>query len=123
MVSLLELDELLAGVPGVADAGAASFPNSWVDEEIAALVVCRADASLTEESILQHCSRFLPYSAMPKRIEFVTEIPRTASGKICRAEIAERFAPFREHLFREERSGWKLADGSVAPGQAQKGAT
>jgi hypothetical protein len=56
---------------------------------------------------------------MPKRIEFVTEIPRTASGKIRRAEIAERFAPFREHLFREDRSSWKLADGSVASGQAE----
>lgn len=123
MVSLLELDELLAAVPGVSDAGAASFPNSWVDEEIAALVVCRPDASLTEESILRHCSRLLPFSAMPKRIEFVTEIPRTASGKIRRAEIAERFAPFHEHLFREERSSRKLADRSVASGQAQKGGT
>ena len=123
MVSLLELDELLAAVPGVSDAGAASFPNSWVDEEIAALVVCRPDASLTEESILRHCSRLLPFSAMPKRIEFVTEIPRTASGKIRRAEIAERFAPFHEHLFREERSSRKSADRSVASGQAQKGGT
>ena len=121
MVSLLELDELLAAVPGVADAGAASFPNSWVDEEIAALVVCRADASLTEESILRHCSRLLPFSAMPKRIEFVTEIPRTASGKIRRAEIAERFAPFREHLFREDRSSWKLADGSVRGTGSERG--
>ena len=124
MVSLLELDELLAAVPGVADAGVpASFPNSWVDEEIAALVVCRADASLTEESILRHCSRLLPFSAMPKCIEFVTEIPRTASGKIRRAEIAERFAPFREHLFRTTDRNRKSADGSIAPGQDEKGAT
>jgi long-chain acyl-CoA synthetase len=123
MVSLLELDELLAAIPGVADAGATSFPNTWVDEEIAALVVRRADASITEESILRHCSRLLPFSALPKRIEFVTEIPRTASGKIRRNEIAERFAPLREQLFREDRSGSRSADSSAAPGLAQKGAT
>jgi long-chain acyl-CoA synthetase len=116
MVSLLELDELLAAVPGVADAGATSFPNSWVDEEIGAVVVLRPDAALTEDDILSHCSRMLPYSAMPKRIHFVTGVPRTASGKIRRAEIAEQFAAYREHLFREDRAAWKIANDSSATG-------
>jgi acyl-CoA synthetase (AMP-forming)/AMP-acid ligase II len=104
MVSLLELDELLAGIPGVADAGAASFPNDWVDEEIAALVVRRPEAAITEASILEYCRNLLPFSAMPKQIEFVEGIPRTSSGKIRRVEIAERFAAFRDRLFQEDRS-------------------
>lgn len=107
MVSLLELDELLMKVPGVADAGAASFANEWVDEEIAALVVCRSDATVTKEEVFDYCRKMLPYSATPKLIEFVAEIPRTASGKVRRAEIAERFAPFREHLFRDDKSSQK----------------
>ena len=104
MVSLLELDELLAAVPGVADAGAAAFANTWVDEEIAAVVVREPGATVEEEAILRHCAMRLPCAAQPKRIEFVSEVPRTPSGKIRRTEIAERFAPFREHLFRENRS-------------------
>jgi long-chain acyl-CoA synthetase len=107
MVSLLELDELLATIPGVADAGAASFANEWVDEEIAAFVVCRPGATVTEESIFKHCRSVLPYAATPKVVEFVAEIPRTASGKIRRAEIAERFAPYRDQLFREGVSARK----------------
>jgi long-chain acyl-CoA synthetase len=102
MVSLLELDELLGRIPGVADAGASSFANEWVDEEIAALVVRQPDAAITEKVIIDHCRNSLPFAATPKRIEFVEEIPRTASGKIRRAVIAERFAPFRDRLFREE---------------------
>jgi long-chain acyl-CoA synthetase len=101
MVSLVELDELLADIPGVVDAGATSFANDWVDEEIAAFVVRRPGAAITEETIQEHCRKLLPFSAMPKRVEFVQEVPRTPSGKIRRAEIAERFATFREHLFRD----------------------
>ena len=111
MVSLLELDELLAAAPGVADAGAAAFANEWVDEEIAAFVVCRPGGTVTKEGIFKHCRSMLPYSAVPKLIELVTEIPRTPSGKIRRAEIAAHFAPFRQQLFREDKLAPKQCQG------------
>lgn len=104
MVSLLEIDELLAKMPGVADAGAASFANEWVDEEIAAFVVRQPGGELTKDAIFKHCRSVLPYAAVPKLVEFVAEIPRTASGKIRRGEIAAHFAPYREQLFREQKT-------------------
>lgn len=104
MVSLLELDETLMAIPGVADAGSAAFANSWVDEEIAALVVKEPGSALDEATITAHCRRSLPFAALPKSIEFVEEIPRTASGKIRRVEIAQRFAGLRERLFVERRT-------------------
>ena len=122
MVSLLELDEVLASIPGVADAGSARFANTWVDEEIAALIVRQPGAGLTRESITEHCRRLLPFSAVPKRIEFVEEIPRNASGKISRLEIAERFVGFRERLFIENYPAPRRADASVS-GQVAKGET
>jgi len=99
LVSLLELDEVLASVPGVVDAGSAAFANTWVDEEVAALVVKEPGSALDEAAIVEHCRRVLPWSALPKAIEFVDEIPRTASGKIRRGEIGQRFAGLRERLF------------------------
>jgi long-chain acyl-CoA synthetase len=102
MVSLLELDELLARMPGVADAGAACFANEWVDEEIAAFVVRQPGADVTGDAIFKHCRNVLPYAAVPKVVEFVTEIPRTPSGKIRRRDIAAHFTDFRTQLFREQ---------------------
>lgn len=98
-VSLLELDEVLASVPGVADAGAAAFANTWVDEEIAAVVVRRPGCALTEDDVIGHCREALPFAAVPKRVDFVDEVPRTPTGKIRRVELAERFADCRERLF------------------------
>jgi acyl-CoA synthetase (AMP-forming)/AMP-acid ligase II len=104
MVSLLEVDEVLASIPGVADAGSATFGNDWVGEEIAAFVVLDSGGTLTQDAIAKQCRRVLPFSAVPKAIQFVEEIPRSASGKIRRAEIGERFADLRERLFVERRS-------------------
>ena len=101
MVSLLELDEVLASIPGVVDAAATAFANTWVDEEIAAVIVRQPGSTVTEQDIADYCRRVLPFSAVPKSIEFVDEIPRTASGKIRRHAIAGRFATLREHLFKE----------------------
>jgi long-chain acyl-CoA synthetase len=101
MVSLLEVDEVLAAMPGAVDAGAAAFANAWVDEEIAAVVVPGPGASLTAEAVAAHCRRTLPFAATPKAIHFVEAVPRTASGKIRRAEITERFSGLRDRLFVE----------------------
>ena len=105
MVNLLELDEVLASIPGVADAGAAAFDNTWVGEELGALVVRGRGCTLTQEGIAEECRRALPFSAVPKVIQFVDQIPRTSSGKILRAEIAERFTAFRDRLFTERNAG------------------
>jgi acyl-CoA synthetase (AMP-forming)/AMP-acid ligase II len=101
MVNLLEIDEALASIPGVLDAGAAAFDNTWVGEELGALVVRERGCKLTQESIAKECRRALPFSAVPKVIQFVDQIPRTTSGKIRRAEIAQRFAGFHDRLFAE----------------------
>jgi len=100
-VSLLEVDEVLASISGVVDAAAVAFANTWVDEEIAAVVVAQPGSALTEQDIADYCRRVLPFSAVPKSIEIVDEIPRTASGKIRRHAIVGRFAALREHLFKE----------------------
>jgi long-chain acyl-CoA synthetase len=101
MVNLLELDEILASIPGVSEAAAASFSNTWVDEEIAAVVVRTPGTTLNETVIMEHCRRLLPFAATPKAVAFVNEVPRTNTGKIRRAEIAARFADFRETFFAE----------------------
>ena len=89
------------GVPGVVDAGAAAFDNTWVGEELAALVVRERGCTLDQESIATECRRALPFSAVPKVIQFVDHIPRTSSGKLRRVEIAQRFAAFHDRLFTE----------------------
>jgi long-chain acyl-CoA synthetase len=99
LVSLLEVDEVLASIPGVADAGCAGFVNIWVGEEIGAFIVPEPGCHLTADGILHACRHRLPYAAIPKLLQFVDVVPRTSTGKILRVEIAERFSAAQDTLF------------------------
>jgi acyl-CoA synthetase (AMP-forming)/AMP-acid ligase II len=101
LVSLIEVDEVLAAIPGVADAGCAAFGNTWVGEEIGAVVVLEPGIDLSELEILRSCRLRLPYAAVPKRVELIDSIPRTDTGKIVRSDIAGYFAPYRDQAFVE----------------------
>ena len=101
MVNLLEVDEALAAIPGVADAACAAFPNQWVDEEIGAVVVRQAGAVLDAEQVIDHCRRVLPFLEVPKAIVFVDEVPRNATGKVRRSEITPNFYGLEDRLFTE----------------------
>jgi fatty-acyl-CoA synthase/long-chain acyl-CoA synthetase len=60
------------------------------DEEwgqaVAALVVL--DAAVDIEALKRHCAEHLPAFKVPKRIDVVDALPRTASGKLRRSELA-----------------------------------
>jgi acyl-CoA synthetase (AMP-forming)/AMP-acid ligase II len=103
MINLLEIDEVLAAIPGVADAAAAAFPNRWVDEEIGAVVVRDATSPLDEASLMAHCRQHLPFAEIPKAIVFVEEVPRTVTGKIRRGELSRNFSGLEDRLFTETR--------------------
>ncbi len=106
MVNLLEVDEVLAALPGIADAACTAFPNRWVDEEIGAVVVRQAGATLDSDEIIAQCRRVLPFAEVPKAIVLVDRVPRTATGKVRRGELVQQFSGLEEQLFveRNEKS-------------------
>lgn len=104
MINLLEVDEVLGSIPGVSDFASAAFANRWVDEEIGAVVVKEPESGVTEESIIEYCRQRLPFTESPKAILFVDDVPRTATGKVRRAEIAKSFAAHADRLFVDRRA-------------------
>ena len=59
-------------------------------EAVAAVVVPRGDTS--EDELIAHAREKLPHFKAPKRVFFVDELPRNASGKILKRELRDRFA-------------------------------
>jgi acyl-coenzyme A synthetase/AMP-(fatty) acid ligase len=66
------------------------LPDAKYGEEVAAAVVLRGAA--TEETLIAHCRERLAAFKTPKKIYLVTQIPRTATGKIQRRVVAAAFA-------------------------------
>lgn len=89
-ISPREVDEALLTHPAVAEAVCFGVPDAKYGEEVAAAVVLRGDAN--EADLVKHCRERLAAFKVPKTIHLVTQIPRTATGKIQRRNVAAAFA-------------------------------
>jgi acyl-CoA synthetase (AMP-forming)/AMP-acid ligase II len=93
-ISPREIDEVMLTHPAVAEAVCFGVPDPKYGEEVAAAVVLRSEA--TEENLIGHCRDRLAAFKVPKKIYLVTQIPRTATGKIQRRNVAATFAAQQE---------------------------
>jgi acyl-coenzyme A synthetase/AMP-(fatty) acid ligase len=82
-----EVEEVLLQHAAVADAAAVGRSDPEWQETLVALVVPRAGAELDAEELRRHCAAQLASYKVPKRFEFVSELPRTSSGKLLRSEL------------------------------------
>jgi acyl-CoA synthetase (AMP-forming)/AMP-acid ligase II len=85
-ISPREIDEALLAHPAVAEAVCFGVPDRVYGEEVAAAVVLRSEA--TEAELITHCRASLADFKCPKVIYIVEAIPRTATGKIQRRNVA-----------------------------------
>lgn len=83
-VSLEEIERLALTVPGVADAGAVSSPDTWEDERITLLLVGAGATAAARERLAQ----VLPRLHLPQAYVEVDRIPRSPTGKISRRELS-----------------------------------
>ncbi len=86
-----EVENVLCMHPAVSEAAVIGVPHEkWV-ETVKAIVVLKPGASATEDEIIEFCKRNLASYKKPTSVEFVDELPKTASGKVLKRELRERF--------------------------------
>ncbi len=89
-VSPLEIEVVVAEHPAVAEVAVVGAPDDVQGEVAVAFVVLRAGSTVNEPDVRRFCRERLPASKVPSRVEFVESIPRNASGKPLKAELAAR---------------------------------
>jgi len=76
-----EVEDVIAAVPGVRECCVIGIPDPKWGEAVHALVV---GEGLAAEQILAHCKARLAPFKVPKKVEFVAELPKSSVGKILR---------------------------------------
>ena len=89
-VSPLEVDDILSSHPAVAQAIAFAMPHKKLGEEVAAAVVLREGMSADESEIRAFAAERLADFKIPRKIVFLDEIPKGATGKLQRIGLAEK---------------------------------
>src|SRR4051794_7615066 len=83
-----EVEEVIAGHPGVLETAVIGVPDARSGEAVKAFVV-KKDPNLTAEDIIKYCGTQLTNYKVPKLIEFRTDLPKTNVGKILRRALRD----------------------------------
>jgi acyl-CoA synthetase (AMP-forming)/AMP-acid ligase II len=89
-ISPREVDEILMDHPGVAQVVCFGMPHPKLGEEVAAVVVLREGAAATERELQDFVSQRAADFKVPKKILFMEEIPKGATGKLQRIGLAAK---------------------------------
>ncbi len=87
LVASREIEDALYTHPAVAEVAVVGMPDDkWV-EAVSAFVVRKGE--VTEDELITHLRDHLAGFKLPKRVTFVDELPRNASGKILKRELRD----------------------------------
>ena len=89
-ISPLEVDAVLMDHPAVAQCVTFGMPHGKLGEEVAAAVVLREGAEVSDHALRDFMSERLAPFKVPRRIVFLAEIPKGATGKLQRIGLAEK---------------------------------
>ena len=84
-----EIEDALTRHDGVLEAAVIGVPDDKTGEAVRAYVVKR-DEALTADALAAHCKTLLTGYKLPSRIEFRSELPKTAVGKILRRDLRDQ---------------------------------
>ena len=81
--------------PAVLEAAVIGVAHPKWDERPILIVIRKPDTKLTKEELLQFFQGKIAKWWMPDAVEFIDEIPHTATGKILKTELRKQFQDYK----------------------------
>jgi len=90
-ISSVEVESILYQHAAVLEAAVVGVPDRKWGEVPRALVVLREGMKATQEELIQFCRDKMAHFKAPKSVEFVEELPKTATGKVQKFALREKY--------------------------------
>ena len=87
-----EVEERLIAHPDIDEVAVLGIAHPLTGESVKAVVVLHPGARLTADEVIAHCAVFLARFKCPTVVEFVAELPHSATGKVSKARLREAAA-------------------------------
>ncbi len=97
---------MLLGHPAVALAAVFPVRSALAEDEVMAAIVLHPGEKATHLDLIQYCEPRLPYFAVPRYLDFVSQLPTTESGKVQKYKLTAR--GLTEATWDREAAGYKL---------------
>jgi len=91
-VASIEVEKCIYNYPNVQEVAVVGLPDPQWIEKVAAFVVPKPGATIDPKAVMAYCKANLAGYKVPKQVEIVKEIPKTATGKVRKNVIREMCA-------------------------------
>ncbi|MDQ0381135.1 class I adenylate-forming enzyme family protein [Amycolatopsis thermophila] len=86
-----EVENVVSTLPAVSEVAVVGVPDPVWGEALKAVVVVREGYELSADDVVAVCAANLAGYKKPRSVEFVSELPKTGSGKIMRRQLRDRY--------------------------------
>lgn len=87
----IEVENILYKHPAVLEVAVIGIPHEYRGETIKAIVVLKEGQDVTSDQLIDFCRTQLSAYKVPREIQFVKELPKTAVGKILKRNLITQF--------------------------------
>ena len=106
-ISAWEIESVLNQHPAVLESAAHAVPSELGEDEVKVAVVLRSGIQLTPEALLDFCQGRMAYYAVPRYVEFIDEIPKTATHRVQYEILRQRGVT--PQTWDREKAGYEVA--------------
>jgi crotonobetaine/carnitine-CoA ligase len=89
-ISSFEVESVLMTHGGVSDVAVHAVPSQLTEDDLKVTATLREGSSLLPEELFEWCVERLPYFALPRYIEFRSELPRSPVGRVLKRELRDQ---------------------------------
>ena len=89
-ISSFEVEQVLLSHPGIAECAVYPVRSELAEDEVMAALVPRSGMVVDPAELAVFCAVRLPYFAVPRYIDVLADLPRTANGKVQKYRLRER---------------------------------
>jgi crotonobetaine/carnitine-CoA ligase len=88
-ISSFEVESILMGHGSLTDVVVHAVPSDMTEDDLKITAVRKQDETITEEELFRWAIEQLPYFALPRYIEFRSELPRSPVGRVLKRELRD----------------------------------
>lgn len=90
-IASVEVENTINSCPAVLESAVVGIPDDRWGEVPKAYVVLKPNANLTGEELIEYCKEKIAGYKVPRKIEFVENLPRSGTGKILKRKLREQY--------------------------------
>ena len=105
-ISAFEVEQVLLSHPAVANAAVFPVRSALAEDEVMATIILRPGEMLAARDLVAFCEPRLPYFAVPRYVDFASELPTTENGKVQKYKLTAR--GITASTWDREASGYRI---------------